>query len=69
VNLVTEGHVDTELEYLLSAFSVFTVRSCTWSPTPTRPDTPHIIILVAAIDNKMYPTRPAAEDLVLAPWC
>jgi hypothetical protein len=64
VNLVTEGHVDSEKEYLFSAFSVFTVRSCVWSATPTDPDTPHVITLAAALDNKEYST-----DLVLAPWC
>jgi hypothetical protein len=69
VNLVTEGHEDHEKEYLFSAFSVFTVRSCAWSATPTRPDTPHVVTLAAALDNKEFPTEPAEEDLVLAPWC
>jgi hypothetical protein len=69
VNLVAEGHEDHEKEYLFSAFSVFTVRSCAWSATPTRPDTPHVVTLVAALDNKEFPAEPREADLVLAPWC
>jgi hypothetical protein len=68
VNLITQGHVDSEKEYLFAAFSVFTVREVQWSDTPTEQATPHLIELEAALDNKEFPVS-LEEDLLLAPWC
>jgi hypothetical protein len=66
VNLVqdTITHVPGECEFLFVPYSVFTVESVTWSPTPQDRATPHRVTLVAAIDNTAH-----LEDLPLAPWC
>jgi GTPase SAR1 family protein len=64
VQLLTETHVQGEVEYLFSAFSVFTVTDVQQSLTPTDPATPHMITVEAALDNALYPT-----DMELAPWC
>ena len=64
VNLVTDSHVETELEFLFTAYSVFTVVKTTWSADPTDAATPHKIVIKAAVNNKDEP-----EDLPLAPWC
>ena len=64
VNLVTNSHVETELEFLFTACSAFTVVEATWSPTPTDAATPHRIVVKAAVNNK-----DESEDLPLAPWC
>lgn len=45
-----------------AAFSVFTVKAVEWSAHPDD-DTPHVITVVAAIDNRKEP-----EDLPLLPW-
>ena len=68
VNLVTGGHVDSEKEYLFSAFSVFRVVKISPSPTPTNPATPHEITIFAETDNTQFPTTEDV-DLELAPWC
>ena len=62
VNLVTEAHVDDEIEYLFAAFSVFSVVAVHWSPTPQEPATPHEITILAAYDNAQED-----ESLPLAP--
>ena len=64
VTLVTNTHVRGELEYLFTAFSVFTVEVVNWSANPTKKATPHEITIVAAVDNRVEP-----EDLPLAPRC
>ena len=62
VNYVNSTNVRGEEEYLFSQYSTFTVKSVKWSANPTSND-PHVIELVAAIDNMFEP-----EDLPLAPW-
>jgi hypothetical protein len=54
--------VKDEKEYLFAPYSVFTVRSVTWSDNPTY-ETPHEIKLTAALDNLLE-----SEDLPLAEW-
>ena len=61
VNLVKKTNVAGEEEYLFAPYSAFTVLSAEWN-TGTDND-PHVIELVAAVDNKAEP-----EDLPLAPW-
>ena len=61
VNLVHDTHVPGEEEYLFAPYSAFTVLSATWNAGTT--DDPHVIELLAAVDNKEAP-----EDLPLAPW-
>ena len=53
---------NSEKEFLFAPYSVFTVESGEWSDNPDD-DTPHIIHLRAAIDN-----RKESDDLPLAPW-
>ena len=62
-NLVTETHVQGELEYLFAAFSVFSVVAVHWSDTPQDAATPHEITILAAHDNAQED-----ENLWLAPW-
>ena len=62
VNFVSKTNVPGEEEYLFAPYSVFTVKSAHWSDTPDD-ETPHIITLTAAIDN-----RKESEELPLAPW-
>eukprot|EP01045_Picozoa_sp_COSAG04_P000430 COSAG04_NODE_10_length_43369_cov_4.059025_10_plen_154_part_00 len=67
VSLVTrrvEGLPDEE-EYLFAPYSVFTVVSASWAwdVAEGTDDSPHVIVLRAAPDNKAEP-----EDLPLAPW-
>jgi hypothetical protein len=66
VNLIQnkDTHVEGECEFLFVPYSVFTVESVTWSPTPQEHSTPHRVTLAAAVDNTAFP-----EDLPLAPWC
>lgn len=52
----------SEEEFLFAPYSVFTVQSAEWSDNPDD-DTPHVIHLQAAIDNRKEP-----NDLPLAPW-
>ena len=62
----------SELEYLFSAYSVFTVRSVRWGAGGA----PHRIELDAASDNRVaaeggagrWATPAGSEDLPLAPW-
>ena len=63
VNLVTKRvpGLPDEQEYLFAPYSVFTVISVTWRVGTT--DTPHLIELLAAPDNKG-----PSEELPLAPW-
>ena len=61
VNLVTRTNVPGEEEYLFAPYSVFTVVKVHWH-AGTDAD-PHIIELLAAVDNMAEP-----EDLPLAPW-
>ena len=65
-NLITNGHVAGESEFLFAAFSAFEVVRVHWSQDPQNPATPHEITIRAAADNK-DPGFP--EDLPLAPWC
>jgi hypothetical protein len=75
VNLLRATHVGAEEEYLFSPFSVFTVSADhppVWSTTPTTgPNTPHVITIVPALDNKYQPGGDVRwpDDLPLAPWC
>jgi hypothetical protein len=66
VNLIRHTHVEGEFEFLFSAFSAFEVLEAKWSESPQDPDTPHVITVRAAVDNK-DPEFP--ENLPLAPWC
>ena len=59
VNFVKHAHVTGEQEYLFSAYSVFTVRTCVWAEG----DALSRIEVNAALDNLAEP-----EDLPLAPW-
>lgn len=59
VNYVANTHVAGEAEFLFTPYSVFTVRSVTWSADTS----PHRVVLDAAVDNKLE-----REDLPLAPW-
>jgi hypothetical protein len=63
VNLVTRRvpGLPDEQEYLFAPYSTFTVRSVQWNAGSDAE--PHVIELVAAVDNKAEP-----EDLPLAPW-
>jgi hypothetical protein len=63
VNLVTKRvpGLPDEQEYLFAPYSTFTVRSVQWNAGSDAE--PHVIELVAAVDNKAEP-----EDLPLAPW-
>ena len=61
VNLVKKTNVPGEEEYLFAPYSAFTVLSASWN-AGTVAD-PHVIELLAAVDNKAEP-----EDLPLAPW-
>jgi hypothetical protein len=63
VSFITRTDLPNELEYLFAAYSVFTVLEVHWSDTPDD-DTPHRIVLQAAIDNRKEPA-----GLPLAPWC
>jgi hypothetical protein len=76
VNLITQGHVDEEREYLFSAFTVFTVKEI-WhevaggrrpgpSPTPTTLATPHHITITPALDNKLQPCLDGST--IQTPW-
>ena len=58
VNFVQHTFVAGELEYLFTAYSVFTVRWCVWAEGDVSR-----IELDAALDNLAEP-----EDLPLAPW-
>ena len=69
MNLVTQGHADSEQEYLFSAFSVFTVTAVKQSRAPTMFDTPHEITVTAALDNTDRGDGVAWGVLDLAPWC
>jgi hypothetical protein len=59
VNFVQHTLVAGELEYLFTAYSVFTVRRCVWAEG----DALSRIEVDAALDNLAEP-----EDLPLAPW-
>ena len=59
VNFVKHALVAGELEYLFTAYSVFTVRRCVWAEG----DALSRIEVDAALDNLAEP-----EDLPLAPW-
>ena len=61
VNLVRRSNVPGEEEYLFAPYSAFTVIRVEWNTGST--DSPHVIELLAAVDNKGAP-----EDLPLAPW-
>jgi hypothetical protein len=61
-NFIKHTLVKDEKEYLFAPYSVFTVRSVTWSSNPTY-ETPHEIKLTAALDNLLE-----SEDLPLAEW-
>ena len=50
-----------EQEYLFAPYSAFTVLSASWKAGTS--DDPHVIDMLAAVDNKEAP-----EDLPLAPW-
>ena len=65
VNLLKSSAVGSEVEFLFTAFSVFTVAAVQWSQTPTNDATPHTITIRAAYDNKAYD---CPTDLPLAPW-
>ena len=64
VNLVRATHVAGEVEYLFAPYSAFTVLSAEWNAGTTAE--PHVIELLAAVDNK--DRQEAPEDLPLAPW-
>jgi hypothetical protein len=53
---------DEEAEFLFAPYSTFTVESTEFKVRSTYLD-PHVITLVAAIDNRLE-----EEDLPLAPW-
>ena len=53
------SHLRHELEFLFTAYSVFTVRSVEWGEG----DAPNLVELDAATDNDAEPL-----DLPLAPW-
>jgi len=59
VNFIEHALVPGEQEYLFTAYSVFTVRSCVWAEG----DELSRIEVDAALDNVAEP-----EDLPLAPW-
>ena len=59
VNFIEHALVPGEQEYLFTAYSVFTVRSCMWAEG----DKVSRIEVDAALDNVAEP-----EDLPLAPW-
>ena len=63
MNLVTRRvpGLPDEQEYLFAPYSTFSVLSAAWN-TGTMDD-PHVIELLAAVDNQTEP-----EDLPLAPW-
>ena len=61
VNLVKKTHVEGEDEYLFAPYSAFTVLSAEWRAGTAAE--PHVIELLAAVDNKGEP-----EGLPLAPW-
>lgn len=63
VNLVRKRvpNLPDEQEYLFAPYSAFTVTSVTWTEGTVQD--PHVIELLAAVDNKEEP-----EDLPLAPW-
>ena len=61
VNLVKRSNVPGEEEYLFAPYSAFTVVKASWNAGTTAD--PHVIELLAAVDNKEAP-----EDLPLAPW-
>ena len=63
VAFITRTDLPDELEYLFAAYSVFTVLEVHRSDTPDD-DTPHRIVLQAAVDNRKEPA-----GLPLAPWC
>jgi hypothetical protein len=62
-NFIVRSEVSSEKELLFSAYSTFTVEAITWSPTPTRPTTPHEIVIRARPDNSVEPI-----DVPCAPW-
>ena len=61
VNLVRKTNVQGEEEYLFAPYSAFEVLSVSWNAGTDAE--PHVIELLAAVDNKAEP-----EDLPLAPW-
>ena len=61
-NFLKSSEVPGEEEYLFMPYSVFTVRHCEWSDSPT-PKAPHRITIEAAEDSLYEP-----KDLPLAPW-
>ena len=63
VNLVTKRvpGLPDEQEYLFAPYSAFTVLSVSWNAGTDA--SPHVVELLAAVDNKEAP-----EDLPLAPW-
>ena len=61
VNLVKRSNVHGEEEYLFAPYSAFTVIRVQWNAGSI--ESPHVIELLAAVDNKEAP-----EDLPLAPW-
>ena len=64
VNFVTRTNVPGEEEFLFSQYSVFTIKETRWSKAAVVDEVnPHVITLIAAIDNKKEP-----EELPLAPW-
>jgi hypothetical protein len=66
VNLVLRANVAGEEEFLFAPYSVFTVHSVTWREGTF--GEPHLIELVAAIDNRDESGAPTSETLPLAPW-
>ncbi len=68
VNLVEKTQVVGEQEYLFVPYSVFTVKSMTW--TKGRPNKPHVIELEAALDNmdEEDEEEESGVSLPLAPW-
>jgi len=63
VNYIRKSQVDSEDEFLFSAYSVFTVERVEWKDVPVWTN-PHIIHLIVSPDNLLEPA-----DLPLAPWC
>ena len=66
VNLLTKRvpGVPDEQEYLFAPYSAFQVISAAWNAGTD--EDPHVIELLAAVDNKQAELWP--EDLLLAPW-